>query len=344
MAQVSFQCPGCRRAKRVSELVFWNTGEWGCPQCNHSAARAAWFAATPAVTLPQDTYFYLGAKTQNTKWRPMQGKIRKDLFAGGNLANIRDATPLSGVVVSQGRPQMYQGQGVTIHLAADGETLKGWFFTPPHVQTDKVILVLSGSGRAARRYCRPIVEGYAGIGARCLVVDYRGFGSSTGTPSSRGTYSDAEAMLAYLEAPAPMGGRGIERGKVVAHGYSLGSGPATELCVRTRQDSIAGLVLHCPMANSGTNASQAVGGGKLGAVAKKVTNWAFAYDNLHKIGTLRLPIHVVTGATDDMAPQGVELKRRAHPWTTDHRYNGGHMDQGLIFASGDLARFIVGLP
>ncbi|MEX2178449.1 MAG: alpha/beta fold hydrolase [Gemmatimonadaceae bacterium] len=63
-------------------------------------------------------------------------------------------------------------------------------------------------------------------GFNVLAVEYRGYGASVGAgPASEdGIYEDARAALAYLTDSL-----GVERSRVVAYGWSLGSGPATRL-------------------------------------------------------------------------------------------------------------------
>ena len=56
-----------------------------------------------------------------------------------------------------------------------------------------------------------------------LMVDYRGYGASEGTPSETGLYLDARASYAYLL------GQGVEPSDIVVYGFSLGSGVAVDL-------------------------------------------------------------------------------------------------------------------
>ena len=60
-------------------------------------------------------------------------------------------------------------------------------------------------------------------GYNVLMVDYRGYGSSEGTPSEAGLYLDAQGSYAYLLE------RDIQPNNIVIYGFSLGSGVAVDL-------------------------------------------------------------------------------------------------------------------
>lgn len=202
-----------------------------------------------------------------------------------------------------------------------------------------MVLLLSGSGGTVADYCGPIVTGYQQMGMSVLAVDYRGFGGNAGTPSSRGTYSDAAAMLDFLTAPTSQNGKGFDVGEVVVHGYSLGSGPATELA--KNNGGIAGLVLHCPMSSAAQNAREAMGGGVTGWLAAQITATGHGYNNEKKIPHVTAPVHIITGQQDDMAPQGQLLFNKSNSTQkSNHAYNGDHFDTARIFNGGHLRAFV----
>ncbi len=109
-------------------------------------------------------------------------------------------------------------------LTADGETLSAWWLPAPDARG--VFLLFHGNaGNISHRL------GYAGIfrrlGYSTFLVDYRGYGDSTGTPSEEVTYLDAEAAWEWLTAK-----RGIAPRDIVLFGESLGGGVATWLALR----------------------------------------------------------------------------------------------------------------
>lgn len=102
---------------------------------------------------------------------------------------------------------------------ADGERLHGWY-----------VLAAAGDARG-RRGVLLFFHGNAGnishrldsiaifnrLGLDVLIVDYRGYGRSTGRPSETGTYRDAQAAWDYL-----VGQREVAPGRIVVFGRSLG--------------------------------------------------------------------------------------------------------------------------
>ena len=81
-------------------------------------------------------------------------------------------------------------------------------------------------------------------GMDVYMVDYRGYGASTGTPSEQGLRLDAETISRYVQES------GVPRSRIVLHGYSLGCVAA--LHVATTTDDYAMVVLESPFAKLST--------------------------------------------------------------------------------------------
>lgn len=100
----------------------------------------------------------------------------------------------------------------------------GWFV--PRADARGVVLILHGNaGSIALRleWLRMLHD----LGYASLIIDYRGYGRSTGSPSEQGTYNDARAAWDHLTAD-----RRIAAGDIVLLGESLGGGVATWLAAR----------------------------------------------------------------------------------------------------------------
>jgi fermentation-respiration switch protein FrsA (DUF1100 family) len=114
---------------------------------------------------------------------------------------------------------------------ADGETIHGLYWPAPAGRPT----VLFFHGNAGHVFDWALVrEDLAGLEAGLLLVDYRGYGKSTGRPSESGLAEDAEGSLRWL------GERGVPEERVVLFGKSLGGGVAVELA---RRHAVCGLVL-----------------------------------------------------------------------------------------------------
>jgi len=166
---------------------------------------------------------------------------------------------------------------------ADGVRLHGWFVERPGASL--VTLFLHGNaGNLTYRIAD--FENIPAAGSSLLMIDYRGYGRSSGWPTENGIYRDADAAYDYLLK------RGYPPSKIVLHGESLGSAVAVDLAVRR---PCAGLILEAPF----TSAHELAG--TVLPVVGPLLIWSF--DTQRKIGRVRAPIYIVHGDRDEMIPQ-----------------------------------------
>ena len=108
------------------------------------------------------------------------------------------------------------------------------------------VLFFHGNGEIAEDYddLGPL---FARRRINFLVADYRGYGSSTGSPTSSALLADSHAILRFVT------GWLSERdhpGPLIVMGCSLGSAPALELASH-HPEAIAGLILESAFAHTG---------------------------------------------------------------------------------------------
>lgn len=77
-----------------------------------------------------------------------------------------------------------------------------------------------------------------------MMMDYRGFGLSEGTPTEDGMYADVDACMKWLKE------KGLSSDRLIIYGFSLGSASATELAASPRTLKPSRLVLEAPFASS----------------------------------------------------------------------------------------------
>jgi fermentation-respiration switch protein FrsA (DUF1100 family) len=126
-----------------------------------------------------------------------------------------------------------------------------------------------------------------------LLLDYRGYGLSEGSPSEAGVYLDARAGLTHL-----LESRGLAEQRVIVFGRSLGATVAVELA---RDRPLAGLVLESAF----TSASD-VARGTFGALGALLARGHF--DATRNIGQVRCPLLFFHGDRDDIVQ--LDLGRR----------------------------------
>ncbi|MHC1562593.1 alpha/beta hydrolase [Actinomycetospora sp. C-140] len=147
------------------------------------------------------------------------------------LIYLPDAGPVPAAATVVAR-----GEDVTL-ATADGLRLGAWFVPASGARRDVTVLVANGNAgdRAARA---PLAAALAAQGLDVLLFDYRGFGGNPGRPSEDGLVTDARAAREHL-----VGARGVDPGRLLYLGESLGSGVVARLATEA---PVAGMVLRSP--------------------------------------------------------------------------------------------------
>lgn len=117
---------------------------------------------------------------------------------------------------------------------SDNQTINCIYATLP--QNKKVVLYFHGNGSSLNSW-KTVADDMLPNGANLLMIDYRGYGKSTGTFSENGFYDDAETAYQFLKA------QGYQDDHIYFYGRSLGSGIAVEMATR---HAVKGLILESP--------------------------------------------------------------------------------------------------
>ncbi|CRK38041.1 hypothetical protein BN1708_007637 [Verticillium longisporum] len=123
----------------------------------------------------------------------------------------------------------------------DGEKLSAFYIRGPRGNRNSDITVLMFHGNAGNIGHRlPIARMLINfIGCNVFMLEYRGYGLSTGEPDESGLYTDAQTAIEYLRARAETSNH-----KLVVYGQSLGGAVAVKLVSKhQKHGDIAGLVL-----------------------------------------------------------------------------------------------------
>ncbi|KAF7357659.1 Abhydrolase domain-containing 12 [Mycena sanguinolenta] len=167
-------------------------------------------------------------------------------------------------------PELYGlAPNKTINLrieTADNESLGAWFVlsdsfyhslpTIPSQPSDLLATALNARptilffhGNAATRALGARIQHYTGyssrLAANVLVIDYRGFADSTGTPTQPGLARDARAAWNWLIK------NGASADQILIMGHSLGTGVSSLLAAELSDEGISprGLVLLSPFSS-----------------------------------------------------------------------------------------------
>ncbi len=120
------------------------------------------------------------------------------------------------------------------------------------ISTDTVIVYCHGNAANMDVYYpRVQMLYYSGGKSRygVLMMDYRGFGLSTGDPSESSLLTDVDACISWLKE------RGLTEDRLIMYGFSLGSVPSVYLSAYPRSLRPHKLMLEAPIGSINTMAS-----------------------------------------------------------------------------------------
>jgi alpha-beta hydrolase superfamily lysophospholipase len=154
------------------------------------------------------------------------------------------------------------------------------------------VLFFHGNGETVADYDE-IGQLYSERGITFAVVDYRGYGTSGGSPSYSAMTTDAVRIFPqYLDCLAEFG----LSGPVFVMGRSLGSSPALDLAVRFG-DRISGLILESGFAHTfGLLEKLGADPRSLDGSREKIVS------NLEKMKKVILPVLIIHGENDEIIP------------------------------------------
>lgn len=172
---------------------------------------------------------------------------RRFLYPGAYQERALDAEPPAGVE--------------RIWLPAEGGSVEAWLLAPPPapggaggpgvpaaIGAAPGLVFFHGNGEFIDDVFEPLRPFAESFGIHLLAVEYPGFGRSTGTPSHGAVLAAAEAAWDALVARP-----GVDAGRIVVMGRSLGGGPAAELA---RMRGAAALILQSTFTDVGTMAAR----------------------------------------------------------------------------------------
>jgi uncharacterized protein len=198
----------------------------------------------------------------------------------------------------------------------DGETLGAWWIQAPSAR-GTVLLFHGNAGNISHRI--DYAKMFQSLGYSILLVDYRGYGTSTGSPSENGMYRDAAASWHWLTET-----RGIKPTDIVIFGESLGGGIATWLAVHEKPGA---LVLASTFTSVPDLAAQLYPFLPVRLISR------YRYRSLERVSQLSLPIFIAHSPQDEIIPysHGRRLFEAAREPKTFLEMQGGH-NEGFVFA------------
>jgi alpha-beta hydrolase superfamily lysophospholipase len=175
--------------------------------------------------------------------------------------------------------------------AADGSSLLACHRASPHPGAPTV-LHFHGNGEVVADYVPHMANLLTSLGMNVVFAEYRGYGSSTGSPTVGALLDDAEAIWQALGEPPE---------RVVVFGRSVGSIPAIELAAR--HPSLCGLVLESSIADPLERLRMRVSAEELGVSPNELASAVLArMDHRAKLARYQGPMLVLHAVHDTLVP------------------------------------------
>ena len=193
--------------------------------------------------------------------------------------NALDSPMVSSVVFHPRRESFdYSPLGIPTRTVSGGAEIAGYLHESAN--SDTLLIFFHGNGEIAADYDE-LAQVFTSCGVSFWVVDYRGYGRSTGVPAYSHMFTDAKALFDDIPRVEDLVQKTFRR--VLVMGRSLGSAPAIYLAA-TRQQRLDGLILDSPFAN-GPDLIHRLGGPML--TPEDLEDFE---DNIDRMGQSDLPI------------------------------------------------------
>ena len=167
---------------------------------------------------------------------------------------------------------------------SDGNLINGILYHRPDNQY--VVLYFHGNGGSLDSW-QMISEEILPQNCDLLVIDYRGYGKSTGSFSEKGFYDDAHSAYSFLIK------EGYNPGQIIAYGRSLGTGVATELATT---EKVKALILESPYTSFPALAAEKMPYLLPGLFMR------YKLNTLKRAGQLKVPVLILHGTDDELIP------------------------------------------
>jgi len=205
-------------------------------------------------------------------------------------------------------------EDVTI-TTPDQLQLHGWFIpvsdSKPATNSSPVILFFHGNaGNISHR--GDSLRIFNRLGLNVLIVDYRGYGKSTGSMSEQGAYIDAKAAWQYLTSQ-----RGYKPNNIIIFGRSLGGAVASQLAT---QVPARGLILESTFSSVRDMANQMM------PLFSKLVYLRYRFDTAAIIKQVKIPLLLMHSQSDEVVPYelGEKVFAAANSPKFFYELQGGH--------------------
>jgi len=212
--------------------------------------------------------------------------------------------------VSKATPRSTAPTPQIAHFNSDIETITAVYLPNPAAR--HTILFSHGNAEDIADEL-PFLNEFVNAGFSVFAYDYRGFGTSTGKPTEKGSYEDADAAYDYLTTQLHVPGN-----RVISMGRSLGCAMAIHLAANR---PVAALVVEAPFLSAFRVLTHI-----------QMLPWD-KFNNAREIRKVHVPVLIIHGRADQVVPfwHGERLYALANQPKTFMPVDGaGHNDVILL--------------
>lgn len=218
-----------------------------------------------------------------------------------------------------------------INLPVDQDTVTAFIAKPNTKNIKKTIFYFHGAAGNVTTYqfmTKPLVD----AGYQVVMIDFRGYGMSTGKPNHKNVAEDGQKLFDEL-----MKRSDVKNTKVYIYGASLGTQIAAHLA-KDNVSKISGLILDCPMSSFTDIAAHFAPQYKDFILQSMVSPYA-AKEDVKALG--KLPVLVIHGGEDQTIPyeQGKLVFENTSGAKVFIQSKGDHL-QGLVNNKEEILKAI----
>jgi fermentation-respiration switch protein FrsA (DUF1100 family) len=198
----------------------------------------------------------------------------------------------------------------------DREKLHGWFFP---TAADHPVIMISHGNACNISHMLDYANILTGMNLQVFLFDYRGYGRSTGTPSEKGIYMDAQAAYDYL-----VNEERIAADNIILFGQSLGAAAAIDVAVKNH---IRSIIIEGAFTSTRDMAKT--------MFPMSIVSFLLPsnYNNLEKIVLITAPKLIMHGEHDEIVP--FSMGKRLFEASMDPKYfyaikGAGHNDTFIV--------------
>lgn len=213
----------------------------------------------------------------------------------------------------------------------DKDTLTG-IFIKPQDSVKATVIYFHGTGGNVTTYLdfiKPIVEN----GFQVIMIDFRGYGNSTGTPTHKNIASDAQFIFDKISVRED-----IQNKNIIVYGASMGTQVATNL-TKNNKSKIKALVLDGPL-SSFTDIAVASAPKMLKKIIRKqLTSPYSAKDDIKQISGVK--VLIIHSKEDKSIPyeQGELVFENANQPKLFWLYEGDHLEAPIKYPTEFIHKF-----